>query len=65
MSLNSASVIPTGDVPLLSVRGVTKMFPGVRALDGGDFALRRGEIDALMGENGAGKSALIKVVTGS
>ena len=42
MSLNAASIIPTDDVPLLSVRGVTKMFPGVRALDGVDFALRRG-----------------------
>lgn len=50
--------------PLLSARGVTKLFPGVRALDAVDFTLRRGEIHTLMGENGAGKSTLIKVLTG-
>ena len=40
---------------LLEMRGVSKVFPGVRALDGVDFTVRRGEIHALMGENGAGK----------
>src|SRR5687768_11339988 len=49
---------------LLAARGVVKTFPGVRALDGVDFTLRRGEIHTLMGENGAGKSTLIKVLTG-
>jgi monosaccharide-transporting ATPase len=49
---------------LLEIRGLTKTFPGVRALDGVDFTVRKGEIHALMGENGAGKSTLIKVLTG-
>ena len=49
---------------VLSMRGIGKSFPGVRALHNVDFTLRAGEINALMGENGAGKSTLIKVLTG-
>ncbi|WP_103203127.1 sugar ABC transporter ATP-binding protein [Herbinix hemicellulosilytica] len=49
---------------LLTMRHITKTFPGVRALSDVDFTLRYGEIHALMGENGAGKSTLIKVLTG-
>lgn len=52
-----------GDI-LLHALGLSKSFPGVRALEGVDFTVRRGEIHALMGENGAGKSTLIKVLTG-
>lgn len=46
------------------MRGISKSFPGVRALHAVDFTLRKGEIHALMGENGAGKSTLVKVMTG-
>ena len=49
---------------VLSMRGICKSFPGVKALNNVDFTLRKGEIHALMGENGAGKSTLIKVLTG-
>ncbi len=52
------------DTPLLSARNVVKSFPGVKALAGVQLDLYRGEIHALMGENGAGKSTMIKVVTG-
>ncbi len=47
------------------MEGISKSFPGVRALEHVDFALRQGEIHALVGENGAGKSTLIKVLTGA
>ena len=50
---------------LLDVRGATKRFPGVVALDNVDFDVRAGEIHALLGENGAGKSTLIAVLTGA
>lgn len=49
---------------VLELRNITKIFPGVRALDNVDFRVKEGEIHALMGENGAGKSTLIKIITG-
>ena len=49
---------------ILELSGITKIFPGVKALDKVQFDLKRGEIHALMGENGAGKSTFIKVIMG-
>ncbi|MDF2877874.1 MAG: sugar transporter ATP-binding protein [Clostridia bacterium] len=49
---------------ILELNGITKIFPGVKALNNVNFNLRKGEIHALMGENGAGKSTFIKVITG-
>ncbi len=49
---------------LLELKNITKIFPGVKALNNVQFQLRPGEIHALMGENGAGKSTFIKVITG-
>jgi D-xylose transport system ATP-binding protein len=49
---------------ILEMRGITKEFPGVRALEDVTLQVRRGEIHALVGENGAGKSTLMKVLSG-
>jgi ribose transport system ATP-binding protein len=49
---------------ILEVRKINKEFPGVKALNGVDLILRRGEVQALVGENGAGKSTLIKILAG-
>lgn len=48
---------------LLDMRGITKAFSGVRALDGIDLTVRRGEVVGLCGENGAGKSTMMKVLS--
>ena len=50
---------------VLTMRGITMTFPGVKALDNVDLTLRKGEIMALMGENGAGKSTMMKCLFGT
>lgn len=51
-------------VPFLEMKGITKSFPGVKALDNINLSVYRGEVLALMGENGAGKSTLMKILSG-
>ncbi len=53
-----------GDMPILTLEGVTKRFPGVTANDSVSLAIRPGEVHVLLGENGAGKSTLIGMLSG-
>lgn len=54
-----------GQGPVLEMRGVSKRFPGVKALDNVNLSVYAGEVHALMGENGAGKSTLMKILAGA
>ncbi|MDO8360634.1 MAG: ATP-binding cassette domain-containing protein, partial [Devosia sp.] len=54
----------TADTPLISARGISKQFAAIEVLRDVDLDLRRGEIHALLGENGAGKSTFAKILAG-
>ncbi len=58
------SLDPAG-IPLLELRGISKAFPGVKALENVSFSIYPGEVHMLIGENGAGKSSLMKVLCGA
>src|SRR6266536_4276904 len=58
------TVASPGDEPALSVRDLSKTFAGTRALDSFSVSIAAGEIHALVGENGSGKSTFIKVLAG-
>jgi ribose transport system ATP-binding protein len=59
------SASPKEQLPLLELAGISKHYPGVKALDRVDFSLRSGEVHVLFGENGAGKSTLISIIAGA
>ncbi|MEE8398536.1 MAG: ATP-binding cassette domain-containing protein, partial [Desulfobacterales bacterium] len=50
--------------PIIQLRGISKTFPGVKALSDIDLDIRQGEVHVLVGENGAGKSSLVNVLSG-
>ena len=56
--------VKMGSTPVLSLRNIDKMFPGVKALEGVSIDLYPGQVSALIGENGAGKSTVVKILTG-
>jgi D-xylose transport system ATP-binding protein len=60
-----SAVLASPDLAVLSVRGATKRFGAVTALDGVDLDIQRGEVLALLGDNGAGKTTLIKCCSGA
>lgn len=64
VSISPGAGLPQPPAPIVEVRGLSKSFPGVRALKEVSLAVAPGEVHGLVGENGAGKSTLLKVVAG-
>ena len=54
----------SGSIPLIELRGIEKLFPGVKALSEMSFSVKPGSVHVLCGENGAGKSTLCKIING-
>ena len=63
-AVGEGSELPLVSPPALEMRGISKRFPGVVALDRVDFSVRGGEIHSLIGQNGAGKSTLMNILSG-
>ena len=62
--MSAATTSQDPDDVLLQAGGIAKSFPGVRALDGVNITVRRGRLNALLGENGAGKSTMMNILAG-
>lgn len=65
MTSMKLSVVPSSNRIVASVRGCTRQYPGVLALDNATFEVAAGEVRALLGKNGAGKSTMIRLLTGA